>query len=226
MYCMKCGAQNDDQAAFCAACGAPFPTAQSPAAQPVAPSQQPVHSYLVEMAAGEHKHLLNEFVFKEPDGTTGFTVKRTSMIHENYDIQDAGGQVVGRMNHKTSLTQTSMEVYDSGQKLACVVHFKGHQPGSAFPGSWLEDPSGSRVATVTYSFPINFEVSRPDGSLVFGATVALEGGLLHEIRELGLSRCNVQVLEAGFPLWQVAGIFVAVDDGRRMVGRSHSNVRI
>ena len=223
-YCAKCGAQNDDEGVFCTACGSPF-SAPRPSSSQGEVAKEPVHSFLVQMAKGGHQLVFSEYQFKDSAGGTAFVVRRTSTLHENYDILDAGGQSAGSLNHKAGLTQTSMELYDSGRALACVIHFKGHQPGTAFPNSWLEDPRGSRTGAVTYSFPINFRVSRQDGSLVLGTTASLEGGLLNELRELGSSKSSVQVFEAGLPLWQAAGLVVAADVGRRTTGRSHSSVR-
>jgi hypothetical protein len=211
-YCPKCGSQSDDQAAFCTACGEALPDAQAVTAQ------RPGQSYLVEMVIGEHKHLRDTFEFRDSSGKTAYAVTRASMIHMDYNILDAGGQTVGRLSHRTHLTQTAMEVYDSGQNLVFVIHFEGRQPGTAFPNCWVEDASGNAVATVTYSFPINFEVSRPGGQRVMTATLALEGGLLRDFEEIGASRCNIQVLEPFFPGWQAAGIFVAAQMGRLTVG--------
>jgi hypothetical protein len=212
-FCMKCGRENTDQSAFCEACGAPFPEVQPPPAPP-----QSVKSFVVVKVAGEHQHVVSDYAFDGPDGRRTMTARKTSMIHETYDIVDAGGYAVAKLNHKTHLTSTEMEIYDSAQNLVYVVHFKGRQQGTGFarfPNTWVTDASGNTVASVTFSRPIDFQVSRADGSPIMTAVAALEGGVLNEMVELSFSRCEVKVLDTSFPDWKAAGLFVAADVGRR-----------
>jgi len=210
-YCTKCGRQNDDQAAYCVACGTPL--LQEPAASRVwdAVPQTAYRTLHAEMTAGEHQHILTNIVFKDDMGVVVFTAKRPSLIHENFDILDVGGQTQGHVSRTMHLNGSSFEISDASQNVVNVVQIRSHRRGVP-PTCWLEDDKGGKEATLEFEGFASFDLLKPDGSKILSASKASQGGgVMQELRSLTARRFSIQVFDQNFSDLQLAGTFAAID---------------
>jgi hypothetical protein len=210
-YCMRCGAPNDDQSSFCVGCGAALPDAQGEISTTGEGKQPGTTTFNVEKRAGEHKHILSDLVFKDDKGAVVLTAKRPSLLHENFDVFDAEGHTLGRVNRKVHLMGSSFEIIDAGQNVISVVQIKSSQKGRP-PNCWLEDSSGGKQATFEFDGLLSFHLLRLDGSKVLSASIAFEGGgIRQDLRDLASKRFLIEVFDQTFHGLQLAGTFAAVD---------------
>jgi hypothetical protein len=209
---MKCGAQNDDKASFCVACGANFREVGAAISTASASSQPATKTFHAEMTAGEHKHILTDIVFKDNGGVVVFTAKRPSLLHESFEVFDAGGQMLGHVNRKIHLMGSSFETSDASQRVISVVQIRNSRQRGRLPTCWLEDGAGDKQATVEFQGFLNFDLVKLDGSKVLSAGIASEGGgVRQELRDMMTKRFLIQVFDQTFSGLQLAGTFTALD---------------
>lgn len=220
-YCMSCGKQNEDQAAFCVACGVALPEVkQGPPAGPPAESvtsQPPFASFLAEMGPGEHEHVSSDISLKDDKGVVVYTVKRPSLLHERFEIVDSQGQTKGRVNRKMHLSHTSFEICDPDGKVLNVFNIKQHAIVNGRrrpPDCWLEDVSKNTQGKIEWVEGFfNFGLMKPDGMEIFGVRTATEGGVLQRLRELGSRRYAIDLFDPAFSVLILAGTIAAFDVG-------------
>jgi hypothetical protein len=164
------------------------------------------------MTAGEHKHILSNMVVKDDTGAVVFTAKRPSLLHENFDVFDAEGRPLGRVNRKVHLMGSSFEIIDAGQNVISVVEIRGsHQKGRP-PNCWLEDSGGGKQATLEFDGLLSFHLLKLDGSKIFSASIAFEGGgIRQEFLDFTAKRLLIEVFDQTFYGLQLVGTLAALD---------------
>jgi hypothetical protein len=214
-YCMSCGSQNEDQAAFCAACGAPLPEVVqgAPAGSPGegAAAQQAFATFTAEMGPGAHEHIFTDVSLKDDKGAVVYIAKRPSMLHENFEIVNPQGETKGRVSRKMHLTHQSFEICDPYDNVLNVFNV-GTRRRNVPPHCWLEDASKNTQGTIEWMAGFfSFGLVKPDGSRVFNARLTTQGGISQKLKELGSRRYAIDLLDPAFSTMILAGTIAAID---------------
>jgi len=221
---MSCGKQNDDQAAFCTACGKRFqdePSA-SQVQQSVAASATTQQSTLLtaERGPGAHKHILTDVYLKDASGRVLLVARKPSLLHENYTIVDGNEAVAGFMKPITHLTHSGMGVEDGSHNLQAAVQRSNFESSSQVgplrrqnpPNCWIEDATGSRLGSIVFTnWVLGFTAVNPDGSRIFDVSLAGGNGLMQELSAMEYKTYAVNLFDSGFPLATLLTIIVVVD---------------
>ncbi len=221
-YCMSCGTPNDEPASFCTSCGKPFlgvvqSTPQSGSTESAA-TITPSTTFTVEMTAGEHKHLLSNVTIRDGSGTVVCIARRPSLLHENFEVEDTEGKVIGLVNRKVHLLGNSFEMSDANGAVNRVIQIRsGHQRGG-MPRCWVEDGSGNTLATLQYEDMLNFDLVKPDGSRILRAGPSrgggsTGGGIGQTLKDLAAKRYNIELFDQSFTGFQLTGTFAALEIG-------------
>lgn len=208
-YCVYCGQAADDQALYCTSCGKAFPAPSAPAA---APTQNQSAVYTSQVEGGAHKHILTDVYLRDSTGKTVLVAKRDSMLHQNYTMVDGSETTAGYIEEKTHLTHRSFTVQDANHVPIGSVNISNLQSGRGSPRSWLEDPSGNRLADVVLTMGVgSFSVTKVDGLTVFQATATLGGGIRQDLEALSRRSYSIQVGDPSFPLPLVLAVLTALE---------------
>ncbi len=211
-YCTKCGKQNPDDAAFCGACGAPLAVTQVPAAG--AAPQAGARAFVAQLTAGEHAHIYNDVTLTDERGSVVMVAKRPSLLHESFEIYDPQGQLKGRIARKMHLTHNSFEISDQDQKVLTVFSVSNSRQRGAPPKCWLDDGSGNRQATFEFGSLMNFELVKPDGTLILEGSYSPQGGGLRQgLGDLTSRRCMVNLFDQTFSPVALVGAIASIDTG-------------
>lgn len=209
MYCPSCGKLNEDDAAYCVACGKAL--ARTAGGYQGGP---PAVRYTAEMVPGQHEHILSDTALRDEKGADIYVARRLSMLHLNFDVLDPQGRACGHVSHKAGLAHISFEVSDTMGSILCVVKAGTVRSRGRVPDCWIEDTNGNRQGTFQFQIGIlSFVLRRPDGSPVFGAQVSTVGGLDQRLHELGSRRYAITLFDPGYPILELMGVIVAFDNG-------------
>jgi hypothetical protein len=167
------------------------------------------------MVRGDHKHVMRDISLADESGSSVLTAKRASMLGGNYGIVDPQGQKKGQVSSKNRITQTSFEISDqAGGVLATMVEriHERYAPRNC----WLENAAGDRLGTFEFASGIlSFGLVKSDGSRIFDASMAGEGGLMERLQSLGTQRMDVRLFDRTFSPVLLIGIIAAIDSGLR-----------
>jgi hypothetical protein len=228
-YCISCGKQSDDQAAFCAACGQKFPDESSPspvqqgaatATTAVAAAAQPGTLLTAERGSGAHKHMLTDVFLKDASGKVLLVARKPSLLHEDYTIVDGNESVCGFMKSKSHLTHSGLGVEDASHNLQAAVQHSNFESSSQVgplrkqnpPNCWIEDAAGNRLASIVFTnWVLGFSGVKPDGSEIFEASLAGGTGMRQELSAMESRTYSVNLLDPGFPLPTLLAILVVAN---------------
>ena len=215
-YCMRCGKQNEDQAAFCVACGAALPVVQqgpsagSSAERAVA--QPPSVTFTAETEHLGQGYALPDISLKDDQGAVVYVAKRKP-LHQSFEIYDSQGETKGSVNHKMHATHTSFEVCDPYKNVLNVIGVGPHNKGSP-PNCWLEDASGNRQGRFEFTGLGVFGLVKSDGTKVFDArltALTAGGGMLQRLKALAARSYAIDVLDPSFSALMLAGTIAAIE---------------
>ena len=209
-YCIHCGKQNDDQAAFCAACGQRFPDQTAPPVQQVA---APVPSLLTaEMGTGTHEHMLTDVYLKDPAGRVLLAARKQSILHAEYTIVDGNERVTGFIEQKTHLTHRTLSVEDANHTAQGSVQVSNVSENRNPPKCWLEDAGGNTTGTIVFmNGLLSISGVKPDGTPIFEASVSAGPGVREALTEWGHRTYAINLIDSGFPLPMLLTIVTALD---------------
>ena len=225
-FCMSCGKQNDDSAAFCTSCGKPFPAT---VAAPMAPAQQqqtvppltplqPIvfpgqEVYTAELGPGAHKHMLTDVYLRDSSGMTILVARLQSLLHRNYTIVDGNETITGFIEEKTHLTHRTYTLKDASQAPLGSVNISNVEHGRGIPPSgWLEDQFGNKQANIAYTVGVmTFAAVREDGTYLFEATSSFGGGFRESWDSLTKRAYAVRVNDQTITLPLVLTAIAAID---------------
>lgn len=215
-YCIRCGAQNDDQALFCRACGQKLVSegTQAGGATPP-PSAAPVPASTVltfGQTHGDHKFIMGSVDFKDGSGTVTYSASRESTLHQNYTILQGQKKII-YMKHKTHMNAVSYELQDGsgaplGELRCQFSHWQGQLPKFSYA-----DPQGNpRAAVVWEERSFDFAIADPVSGQVFAqARGELPGGLKGDLKALIRQDHTISIAEGtSLPLPIVLAFCVAI----------------
>lgn len=208
-YCTRCGAQSDDSAIFCGSCGERFPD-QQPLGTHVQPQPR---LFVAEQGTGAHKHIATDVYLKDAQGNVSLVARRQSMLHLNYTIVDSTESPMGYIQHKSHLSHVTFSVEDSIHTPLGSVNISSIRSRGALPGCWIDDPSGNKQATLTFTnYIFAFNATKLDGSTIFDASFSGQGqGLRQQLSQVEHKVHGVRLYDPDFPLPVLLAVFVAVD---------------
>jgi hypothetical protein len=213
-YCMHCGKQNEDKTAFCVTCGEPLSEVEQgrPASSPVesAVAQLSSVTYTAETGPGAQKYTSSDISLKDDKGAVVYVAKRTSPLHQNYEIDDPQGQAKGSVNHKAHITHVSFEICDQYKNVLNVIKAGPHRKGSP-PTCWLEDAGGNRQGTFEFIALGAFGLVKSDGTKVFEARLTAGGRMFQMMKELSSRRYAINVFDPSFSALKLAGTVAAIE---------------
>ncbi len=222
--CAQCGAENEDDALYCSACGKKFPEQGAPAPPeepiaptvteaPVPPESQSPPVFTAEMGTGSYKHLLTDVYLKDSTGKLVLVARRQSLLNHDYTVEDGDGSTVGFFSQETHLTQRTRPVKDAGHNVVGVVQVGNLQRSRSTPNCWLEDASGNRLATLVFSAGVaTFTAQGPDGSTLFEASYALGPDIGQTLKQLGHRLYTINLDDPGFSRLMVLATIAALDE--------------
>jgi hypothetical protein len=206
-YCIKCGKENDDQAVFCTDCGARFPDQTAAPAAPQAPTL-----LTASMEAGVHKHMLTDVSLRDTSGKAVLVARRTSILHEDFDIVDGNGTTIGYIQPKTHLTHRTLSFQDANHGAQGAVQVSSFEQRGVPPNCWLEDAGGGRLASIIFTNGFfGFSGVKSDGSRIFDAAFSGGAGVRQALSAASARAYSIQLLDLGFPLPALLTVIAALD---------------
>ncbi len=216
-YCIHCGKANDDQAMFCVACGQRFPEPAAPAAAqqaaPVpAPTTQAPSIFTAERGPGAHEHMLTDVYLKDATGKVLLVARKKSLLHAEYTVVDGSEGTVGFIEQKTHLTHRTVSVEDAEHGVQGSVQVSNVEKNMAPPSCWLEDPSGNRLGSLVFTAGLMaFAGVKPDGSVIFEASIMAGQGMMQGLSGLGRRAYAISLHDPGFSQRMLLAVVVALD---------------
>jgi hypothetical protein len=217
MYCSYCGTLNDDRSAYCIGCGKPLAVpapGQASATDPSGSGQPTGTRYLAQMVRGDHKHTTPDISLQDESGTQVMYAKRLSALHVGFELVDAKGQTVGRIDHETHLTKATFKIIDTSGSTSAVLQVQSIHSKGVMPKCWWEDKDGNRLGGVEfYEGILGYSLVRADGNAVFNVSTSLPGGIIQKLNELATKRYEVTLLDSSLPLPTLMGFIASLDSG-------------
>jgi len=215
-YCMRCGRQNEDQAAFCVACGNAFPAVQldtsaGPSGEaPVA--QAPSATFTVTTGPYGQGHGVPVISLMDSKGAVVYIAKRKP-LHQSFEIFDPQGEKRGLVNFKMHVTHTSFEVCDPYENVLNVISAGPHMKGRP-PNCWLEDGGGNKQGKFEFAGWGAFGLVKSDGTKVFDAR--LKGfeageGMFERLKALAARSYDIVLLDSSFSTLMLMGSMAAIE---------------
>jgi len=215
-YCTRCGKQNEDQSAFCVACGAALPEEGQgpPAGSPVESAlvQPPLVTFTAEKRPLEQGHAFPDISLKDDKGDVVYVAKRRA-LHQSFEIYDSQGETKGSVNHKMHVTHGSFEVCDPYSNVLSVIGIGPHQKMSP-PNCWLEDADGNRQGKFEFTGSGTFGLVRSDGTKVFDARLTgltAGGGIVQRLKALSSRNYAIDVFDPSFSALMLMGAIAAIE---------------
>jgi len=214
-YCTRCGRQNEDQSAFCVACGAALLNVeQSPSyGSPVggASAQRPLVTFTAVTERGR-ENAARDISLKDDKGDVVFVAKRKP-LHQGLEICDPQGVTKGKVNHKMHFTHSSFEVCDQYGNVLTVIGSGVHQKWSP-PNCWLEDAEGNRQGKFEFARSGVFALVKSDGTTVFEARLTgLAGGegFVQRLMALATRGYTIDVFDSSFSALMLMGAIAVIE---------------
>jgi uncharacterized protein YxjI len=209
---------------------APQPSSQSQtqpqpnigASSPVSASQQPsgpttpLASYVAQLQAGKHKHMLTDIGFKDNGGNQVMVARKHSLFSFEYEVLDQYANLMGYIKqHPVSLHNT----FDAtGAQREFVGRVKHQLMGSMVfqDNFWLEDAGGQRIVTVAGdAFNNQFTLtSTATGGLLATVKLDFPGGFLRNLTAYALGRYKIDVYSNELTPLMLAAFLVALEHRR------------
>lgn len=218
-YCIRCGAQNDDQALFCTSCGQRLAdqgmlagdasVAPSAASAPTVPSARVLRFGL---AHGDHKFVMGSVDFQDESGKVVYSASRESALHENYTVFEGETKLL-YMKHKTHLNASTFELQDGSGAPLGELRCKYSRWQGQLPEFSYADPEGnSRAAVVWERRTFSFAIADPTSAQVFAqASSDVPGGVTGDLRALIRQRHRISIADGtSLPLTVVLAFCVAI----------------
>lgn len=216
-YCMRCGKQNEDQAAFCVACGAALPDVEQgpPEGPPVVgtAAQQPVATFTAETELGGKGRAAPGIYLKDDKGAVVYVAKRKPS-HQSFEIYDSQGEMKGSANYKMHVTHTSFEVCDPYGNVLTVISAGGWHAAHAPQKHWLEDADGNRQGTFERMGSGTLELVKSDGTRVFDASLTAfmaDEGMVQRLKALASRSYAIEVFDPSFSALMLIGAIAAIE---------------
>ncbi len=219
--CSVCGYTNPDGAVFCMSCGSKLQGVQTPSGgwrtqTPQTPPQPqpnvgtpspsnapqrtsgptaPLASYVAQLQAGKHKHMLTDIGFKDNSGTQVMVARRQSLLTLEYEVFDQYGNLIGRIKRQPSLLHNTFDV--TGAQGELLGRLERQLLGSVVfqDRFWLEDAGGKRIATATGdAFDTRFTLtSTATGGLLATVKLDFPGGFQENLAAHAVGRYIIDV---------------------------------
>ena len=220
--CIACGAQNDDQSAFCTSCGHQFVDVASPAAQgPDEAVVQTAIQFTAERGPGARAHIISDTYLKDAVGKVVLVARKQGMMHENYAIRDGNETTTGYIETKRHLTSTTVQEEDAGHAVKSSTQISVQrrttsigpfQRSSMNAKCSIEDPSGVQVGSVSFQNGfMNFSLTKTDGSTIFEASLVSGSGMMDSLSALTHLNLAIALYDKDFPLTTLLTVIVAID---------------
>ena len=211
-YCIHCGKQNDDQAAFCAVCGQRFPDQAASQVQQTGTSAPAPSLLTAEMGTGTHEHMLTDVYLKDPAGRVLLAARKQSLLHADYTIVDGNESAVGFIEQKTHLTHKTMAIEDANRNTKGSVQVSNVSENGAPPKCWFEDASGNRLGTIVFVEGLAaFSGIKLDGSPIFEASLSAGLGVREAMTNWGHRAYAINLIDPAFSLPMLLTIITALD---------------
>jgi hypothetical protein len=215
-YCTRCGKQNEDQSAFCVACGAALLNVEQgpPERPPVggASAQPPSATFTAVTERGGQGNAARDISLKDDKGDVVYVAKRKP-LHQSFEICDSQGVTKGRVNHKMHVTHGSFEVCDQYENVLNVIGSGPHQKWSP-PNCWLEDADGNRQGKFEFTRSGIFGLFKSDGTKVFEARLTgLAGGegMVQRLMALASRGYTIDVFDPSFSALMLMGTIAVIE---------------
>jgi len=215
-YCTRCGKENEDQSAFCVACGAALRSANqgTSGGSPVGgtSAQRPFATFTAVTERGGQGNAARDISLKDGKGDVVYVAKRKP-LHQGLEICDSQGVTKGKVNHKMHVTHGSFEVCDEYGKVLTVIGSGLHQKWSP-PNCWLEDAEGNKQGKFEFTRSGVFVLVRSDGTEVFEARLTgLEGGegFVQRLMALATRGYTIEVFDSSFSALMLMGAMAVIE---------------
>lgn len=138
--------------------------------------------------------------------------RKPSLFRSDYNLVDGDEGAVGFIRTQMHLGHRTHSVEDANHAALGAVQVSNISQNRAPPSCWLEDGSGNRLATISYTEgALDFSAVRMDGSVLFEASVSTGTGVRQSLSELGHRAYAIRLMEPGFPLPVLLATIVAMD---------------